>query len=275
MSVVSIVSIKGGTGKTTTALNLGAALAANHGKKILLIDSDSQGNLTKALGQIPAELKYTLANLMTQAIDDPDMLPEFIDRTIIHKSQNLDFIPANKRLADVLTRLIVMQTNRPLFGDDLNSLRSEFVLKAVVDAVKTEYDYVIIDCGPNRDQQMLNVLTAADEVIVPVQAHFLDAEGLPDTLEMIRMVKNALNSDLKILGVLLTMFRSRTKLAQAIQNEVENSYGMDVPVFSRQIDYSVRVAEHPIYGQSIFEYDPKNPAALAYDFVAEEVISNG
>ena len=274
MSVISIVSIKGGTGKTTTALNLGAALA-NHGKKVLLIDSDSQGNLTKALGQIPAELKYTLSNLMTQAIDEPDMLPEFISRATIQKSENLDFIPANKRLANVLTRLIVMQTNRPLFGNDANSLRSEFVLKAVVDTVRSAYEYIIIDCGPNRDQQMLNVLTAADEVIVPIQAHFLDEEGLPDTLEMIRMVKSSLNPNLRILGVLLTMFHSRTKLAQAIQNEVETSYGMDVPVFSRQIDYSVRVAEHPIYGQSIFDYDPKNPAALAYDFVAEEVIANG
>ena len=274
MSVISIVNIKGGTGKTTTAINLGAALE-KRGKKVLLVNGDGQGNLTKSIGQVPSELRFTLANLMTQAIDDPEMLEASLAKTIICKSDRLHFVPANKRLTDMLTRLIVMQTNRPLFGNDSNTVRSEYVLKAVVDAVRNQYDYIIIDCGQTRDQQMVNVLAAADNVIIPVQAHFLDAEGLPDTLDMIRSVKDALNPNLKILGVLLTMFRRRTRLAQAIQDEIESSYGADVPVFDRQIDYSVRVAEHPIYGQSIFEYDPKNPAAVAYDYVAEEVITYG
>lgn len=270
--VISIVSIKGGTGKTTTAVNLGAALI-KEGKKVLLIDADGHANLTKSCGKVPVEQRVTIANLMAQAVDDPEMLDAGLQRAIISLDEGMDLIPANHKLSNFLTRLVVMKTSQPMYGDQ--SERCEFVLKRVVDAVKNRYDYVIIDSGSTRDELVINVLTAADEVIVPVQAVYLDADGLPDTFEMIRVVQKNCNPNLTVGGVLLTMYHKRTNLAKAVREDVTEMYGQEVHVFEQPIDYSIRVAEQPMVGESIFKYEPTNPAAGGYASMAEEVISRG
>lgn len=269
--VISVASVKGGTGKTATAHNLGAAIA-KEGKKVLLVDNDSQGNLTKSLGKTPADQKRTLSNLMGYAIDEPDILAEMVGKTVQHHSDNLDFIPSNRRLSAITTRLAVMQTSSAMTDDE--EIRSEFVLREVISNVRDQYDYIIIDCSNNRDLQMINALVASDGVIIPVQAHFLDAEGLPDTLAVVKAV-NKLNPDLKVLGILLTMFRSQTNLAKGVRDEIVSMYGNAIPVFDAPIAHSVRVAEAPAYGESILEYDPANPASTAYIQAALEVIKHG
>lgn len=272
MKVISIVSIKGGTGKTTTAVNLGAALTRK-GSRVLLIDADGHANLTKACGKVPIEQKVTIANLMAQAVDDPEMLESGFSRAILHLDEGMDLIPANHKLSNFLTRLVVMKTSQQMYNDP--NERCEFVLKKVVDAVRDRYDYIIIDSGSTRDELVINVLTAADEVIVPVQAVYLDADGLPDTFDMIRVVQTNCNPDLKVGGVLLTMYHKRTNLAKAVRENVSMLYGQEVHVFGQPIDYSIRVAEQPMVGESIFEYEPSNPAANSYAAMAEEVISRG
>lgn len=274
MSVIAIVSVKGGTGKTTSAANLGAALA-KMGKRVLLIDSDSQGSLTKSLGVVPGEQQYTTASLMATALDNPDILDTIIEKAVLSASENLSLIPCNQKLAVMVTRLVVMQTNRSLFDSDDGELRPEEVLRFVVDRLRERYNYIILDSGPHRDLQMINVLTAADEVIVPVQAHYLDAEGLPDTLDIIHKVQKTTNPDLVKRGILLTMYQRNTNLAKAISAQINEMYSEKTPIFPQQIDYSVRVAEHPAYGESIIDYAPDNPAAQAYTAVAKEIMGNG
>ncbi len=283
MSVISIASVKGGTGKTTTAVNLGASLAIK-GYRVLLVDNDAQGSLTKALGFTPDKIKYTLLTLMNMAIESPDELKEVLDKTIIHYEKvgegndglkvSLDLIPANKTLTRIITRLIALQTNRDLLaGTDEPSC--EFVIREIIEEVKENYDYILIDCGPKADLQMVNALAAADEVIIPVRAHYLDSEGLPDTIDIIRRVKKAYNPTLTIRGILLTMFQSRTKLARIVRESLYDMYSKEVPIFSRPVDYSVRVAEPPVSGDTLFTYEPNAPAALAYDAIAEEVVNIG
>lgn len=270
MSIIfSIVNAKGGTGKTTTTFNLGAALA-NCGKRVLLVDNDQQASLTKSMGYTPSQLRTTLATLMFQAIDNPDNLVTTIAQTILHKG-NLDLLPANKKLAGVLTRLIVIQTTQPMFGEE-DTCKSEFVLRSIVESLTAVYDYILIDCGPHPDLQMINALVAADQVIIPVQAHYLDAEGLPDTLEIVRRVKQAYNPALSVAGILLTMYKGRTVLARTVRQDIAERYGKEINVFAQPIDYSVRVAEHPAYGESLLDYAPENAATKSYYSMAEEVL---
>mgnify|MGYP005930845105 FL=1 len=164
--VMSFCCGKGGTGKTTSTYNIGAALA-QAGKQVLLIDNDQQGSLTLAMGYEPQVLPMTLANLMFQAIDMPEQLSAVIDRTILRKTENLHLLPANNKLAGILSRLVSMQNTRAMFPLDNSSIAPERVLSAIVEQVKDQYDYILIDCSPHLDLQMLNALVASDRVIIP------------------------------------------------------------------------------------------------------------
>ena len=168
-----------------------------------------------------------------------------------------------------------MQTTQPVFGSEDGGPRPELVLRAIVEQVRGQYDYILIDCGPHTDLQMINALTASDCVIIPVQAHYLDAEGLPDTLERVRRVKQAYHPALSIVGVLLTMFKPRTVLSRSVQQDILEQYGAQVKIFAQPIDYSIRVAEHPAFGQSLLEHAPDCPAARSYEAMAEEVLACG
>ena len=272
-TILSITNQKGGVGKTTTALNLGAALAAS-GKKVLLVDNDPQGNLTAALGFTPAEQKYTLANLLLAAIDYPEDLGLHLKRAVLHTEIGVDLIPANRRLADAAARLQVMQLSQyNAVGDAERSC--EKVMDSLLAPLRPDYNYIIIDCGLKQELLTVNALTASDYCIIPVQAHFLASEGIPEVLELVRSVQAKFNPSLKIAGILLTMYQSRPQLCRSVRESVGDVYGEAFHVFERPIEYSIKVAECPAAGQSIFDYSPKNAAALSYRSLAEEVLRLG
>ena len=268
--VISITNSKGGVGKTTTALNLGAALAAAK-KRVLLIDNDPQGNLTAALGYTPGEQKNTLAKLVLVQIDSPEDLDLHLPRTVIHTEIGIDLIPANKRLADAAARLQVMQLsqyNAAGFSDTL----CEKIMDKLLDSLREQYDYIIIDCGLKHELLTVNALTAADYCIIPVQAHFLASEGIPDVLELVKNVQSRFNSKLEVAGILLTMYQSRPQLCQSVLASVAEIYGSSIRVFERPIEQTIKVAECPAVGMSILDYAPKNPAAESYRSLAQEVL---
>lgn len=267
---IAITNFKGGVGKTTTALNLGAALNAA-GKKILLIDNDPQGNLTAALGYTPGEQKNTLAKLMLVQIDSPEDLELYLPRTVVHTATGIDLIPANKRLADAAARLQIMQLSQ-YNASSVSDAPCEKMMDKLLDSFCGQYDYIIIDCGLKHELLTVNALAAADYCIIPVQAHFLASEGIPDVLELVKNVQSRFNPDLKIAGILLTMYQSRPQLCQSVLASVAEIYGSSIRVFERPIEQTIKVAECPAAGMSILDYAPKNPAAESYRSLAQEVL---
>ena len=268
--IYSVSNFKGGCGKTSTALNLGAALAAA-GKSVLLADNDVQGNLTAALGYTPAEQFRTLANLLLATIDYPEDLDFHLQKAIIHTDTGIDLIPANRRLADAVARLQVMQLSQYNAVGDAEQV-SEKVMADLLEHLRSQYDYIIIDCGLKHELLTVNALAASDYCIVPVQAHFLASEGIPDVLELVKSVREKFNPNLQIAGILLTMYQSRPQLCRSVRESVDAIYGEAFHVFERPIEYSIKVAECPAAGQSIFDYAPKNDAAESYRSLAEEVL---
>lgn len=271
--IIAITNSKGGVGKTTTALNLAAALAAK-GKTVALLDNDPQGNLTAALGFTPGKQLRTLANLLLAAIDYPEELDRHLSSCILSTPIGADLIPANKRLADAAARLQVLQISQ------YSTLRNngqpcELILAKLLEQLTPQYEYLIIDCGLKHELLTVNALAAADYCIIPVQSHFLASEGIPDVLETIRSVQSRFNSRLKIAGILLTMYQSRPQLCRSVCSSVHEIYGEDLHVFERPIEYSIKVAECPAAGRSILEYDPRNPAAASYRQLAQEVLQLG
>lgn len=270
---VSITNQKGGVGKTTTALNLGAALK-DIDKKVLLIDNDPQGNLTAAMSYTPAEQKYTLANLVLAATDYPEDLDIHIGRTVLHTESGIDLIPANRRLADAAARLQVMQLSQYNAVGDADRV-CEKVMDSLMPFLRDTYDYIIIDCGLKHELLTVNALAASNYCIIPVQSHFLASEGVPDVLDMVRSVKEKFNPRLEVAGILLTMYQTRPQLCRSVRESVVDIYGGSYHVFERPIEYSIKVAECPAAGQSIFEYAPKNAAAESYRSLAREVLRLG
>ena len=272
-TILTITNQKGGVGKTTTALNLASALEAEH-KRVLLIDNDPPGNLTASMGYTPAEQKYTLANLLLAAIDYPEDLELHLPRCILHTDGKPDLIPANRRLTDAAARLQVMQLSQYSAANDSGRC-AEQMLAQVLAPLREDYDYIIIDCGLKQELLTVNALSASDSCIIPVQSHFLASEGIPDVLDMVRSVQKRFNPELKIAGLLLTMYQSRPQLCKSVQQNVREIYGEDLHVFDRPIEYTIRIAECPMAGMSILDYEPGNPAAESYRQLAAEVLRLG
>lgn len=219
----------------------------------------------------PGEQRNTLAKLLLVQIDSPEDLPLHLPRSVIHTEMGMDLIPANKRLADAAARLQVMQLSQYNAAGASND-PSEKIMATLLTSFYEQYDYIIIDCGLKHELLTINALAAADYCIIPVQAHFLASEGIPDVLEMVKNVQNRFNPDLKIAGILLTMYQSRPQLCQSVRNSVNDIYGESLHVFERPIEQTIKAAECPAAGMSILDYAPKNPAAESYRSLALEVL---
>lgn len=271
MRIISISMAKGGVGKTSTAVNLSAALA-KLGKRTLLVDCDpQQGNATLFLGHYPNELKLTIANAFNSVLDlgRTDILKEIV----INQAENFDLLPANPKLETIQNRLIAERNDIGIFDDD-NALKPHEILKTMLRSLNG-YEYIIIDCPPSISMLTINALVAADSVLLPVEAHYECYEALIQTLDVIARIKSNWNTELKIEGILLTKYQSRTKLCNEVSEYTRKNFGSEIHIFNNTIPSSIRVAELSSLGVSIFEHEPKSEAAFAYNELAKEVGLNG
>ena len=241
MQTIALVNQKGGVGKSTTAVNLGIGLA-RQGKKVLLVDADSQGNLTEMLGwQQPDKLEHTLSNLLEKVICDE---PLNVEEGILHHEEGVDLIPSNIELSGMEVVLV-------------NTMSRETVLRTYLNEIKRQYDYILIDCSPSLGMITLNALTAADKVIIPVQAHFLPVKGLEQLLKTVNKVKRQLNPKLQIGGILLTMVEGRSNFSKDIGRLLRESYGNKIKVYETEIPRGIKAAETSAEGKSIYAFDGK------------------
>jgi chromosome partitioning protein len=257
--ITCICNQKGGVGKTTTALNLGAGLA-REGRKVLLVDCDPQGDLTAALGYRNAdEIEITVASLMDKTVREQQ--PEK-GEGILHHGEGMDLIPANLDLSAMEMSLV-------------NVMRREMILKTMLEPLRKQYDHIIIDCMPSLGMVTLNALSAADSVIIPVQAHYLPAKGMTQLVQTIGKVKRNINPDLKIDGIVMTLVDGRTNLARDVSELIRRQYGTHIRIYSTSIPVAVKAAEAAAMGESIFSYDSSCPAARAYEALTKEVMRDG
>lgn len=248
---------KGGCGKTMTAASLGVGLART-GKKVLVIDADSQHSLTVSLGiREPDMLPFTLATAMTNIISEIDFDPA---EGIIHHPEGVDLLPANNSLTGIELALA------PLIG-------RECFLRQYIEKVRPLYDTILIDTAPTLDLLTINALAAADSVIIPIAPKFLDAKGLELLLKSIAQIRRQINPSLSIEGILLTMADRRALHTREVIALIESAYGGSIRIFSEYIPRSVRASESTAKGVSIFSHDPKGKVAAAYLSLVGEVLS--
>lgn len=271
MKKISISMAKGGVGKTSTAVNLSAALAKS-GKRVLLVDCDpQQGNATLFLGHNPNGLKITIANVINALLDLG--APNFISEATIRQAEYFDLFPANPKLEAIQNRLIAEKSSS-IFGEETD-VRPHEVLKTILAEVDGQYDYAVLDCPPSISMLSINALVAADSVLLPVEAHYECYEALVQTMDVIKRIKSNWNPDLQIEGILLTKYQSRTRLCREVGDYTRNNFGTNVKVFENAVPSSIRMAELSSVGVSIFEHSPESEAALAYEKLAEDVMRNG
>ena len=249
--VVAIANQKGGVGKTTTCVNLTAALTAL-GRKVLLVDCDPQGNSTSGMG-VSKRSSPSAHDVLTGTASASEA---------VIRQPWADLIPANSDLAGAEVE----------FAEDP---RREYRLRDALEELRCDYDYIFIDCPPSLGILTINALTAADSVLVPLQCEYYAMEGVADLTTSVKLANRRLNRNLYIEGILLTMVDARTNYARDIVTQVHEVYGKTVPVFEIEIPLSVRAAETSAVAQSIYEYDPKGKAAFAYSALTKEVLANG
>jgi chromosome partitioning protein len=250
--IIAVANQKGGVGKTTTAVNLAASLGLSE-QKTLLIDTDPQGNTTAAIGFPKDPARRTLYNAL--------LLGEPLDRVIL-KTQidGLDLIAADKNLVGAEVELVA-------------AVNREYQLRNLIEQIRGNYDYVVMDCPPALGLLTLNALTAADSVLVPIQCEYLALEGVSELLDTLMRIRRTLNPNLAIEGILLTMYDERTTLSKQVASDLRSFFGGQI--FESIIPRNVRLAEAPSHGKPIHFYDIHSRGAEAYINLAKEVISNG
>ena len=247
--IITICNAKGGVGKTTTSLNLGAFLSAM-GKYVLMVDMDPQANATTGVGLVVNEDHPSIYHCIVNDINPHSA----VKKTSI---LGFDVLPASQALAGATVELVSM---------DERELR----LKKVLNTIRTNYDYILIDCPPSLGLLTVNALAAAEQVIIPVQCEYYALEGLGQLMNTIELIRQGLNPDLQVMGVVLTMYDKRNQLANQVQNEVHKNF--PGRVFNAVIPRTVSLAEAPSFGKTILQFDPTSKAASAYRQLAQEVI---
>ena len=247
---IAIFNQKGGVGKTTTNINLGACLAQK-GKKVLMLDIDPQGNTTSGIGISKKKLEYTMYELLIESDFDPH------DAIINTSVENLDLIPANVDLAGAEIELVQLEGREKRLQNAINKIRDE-------------YDYIFIDCPPSLGLLTINSLSAVESVLIPIQCEFYALEGVSQLMSTIELVRKSLKKNLEVEGVVLSMFDGRTNLSIQVVQEVKRYFGSKV--YSTVIPRNIRLAEAPSFGLPIVEYDPKSKGATAYKEFAKEFL---
>ena len=254
---ISITNEKGGVGKTTTALNLGVGIA-KRGFRVLVIDLDSQANMTDSLGYRNHDnFKHTIGSAMLNVIDDKTI--DYSDY-ILHHDEGIDLIPSNIELSTVDMAL-------------MSAYCREKTLDCIINPLRDKYDYILMDCPPSLSLITINALAAADSVIIPVQAQYLSAKGMTQLIQTVQRVKKFINPKLTVDGILMTLVDNRTNLARSTYKAISEGYGDQIKIFRNQIPMGIKAAEAASKGESLYSYDPKCKVALAYDGLVKEVLS--
>ena len=255
--ITALCNQKGGVGKTVTAVNLGIGLA-RAGKRVLLVDVDPQGSLTASLGyQHPDQMENTLAEILGRIISDD---PQVSGEGIIQQAEGVDLLPANIELSGLEVTLV-------------NTMSREIVLREYLNGIRDRYDVILLDCCPSLGMLTINALAAADEVIIPAQAHYLSLRGMEQLIRTISNVKRKINPSLEIAGVLITMADMRTNYSREIIDLLRSTYGSNLRIFDSIIPLSIRAAETSAEGRSIYLHDPAGKVSAAYAALTREVLA--
>lgn len=256
--VIAIAAQKGGVTKSTSCRNV-ATILAKEGYKVLVIDGDNQASLTDCFGiEQPEQLDKTLYHLMMDVIMERDLPSK--EEYIINK-EGVDIIPSSIELSAIEINLV-------------STISREYVLKAIIDEIREDYDYVLIDCMPSLGLMTVNVLVACDSVLIPATPEYLSVKGLELLLKTIFKLKKRINPSLSFEGILLTMFDERTNLSKEMNKMIEESYGEHIKVFNAKIPKSVKVGEANSLSMSIVDYKPNNKASIAYQEFTKELLEN-